>query len=82
MSKEYIQASLLGLTEKKRWENGISHHPMSKKLMEFLVKHDFQDYNDYFGWKIGGDGDNGETLMYQMDAFFELTDIKETNATS
>jgi hypothetical protein len=31
---------------------------------------------DYFCWKTGGDGDNGETLMYQMDAFFELFDLE------
>jgi len=28
--------------------------------------------SDY--WKVGGDGDIGEELMYQMDAFFELLD--------
>ena len=42
--------------------------------MAFLSEHDFLDYNDYFCWKVGGDGDNGESLMYQMDAFFELLD--------
>jgi hypothetical protein len=25
---------------------------------------------------MGGDGDNGESLMYQMDAFFEFEDIQ------
>ena len=29
-----------------------------------------------FYWKQGGDGDNGEALMYELDAFFELLDIE------
>lgn len=44
---------------------------MSERLMTFIQEHDYKDYGDYFGWKKGGDGDNGESLMYQMDAFFE-----------
>jgi hypothetical protein len=39
--------------------------------------HDFNDYADSFGWKVGGDGDNGETLMYEMDAYFEQKDRDE-----
>ena len=39
--------------------------------MSFLMDHDFNDYEDHFCWKKGGDGDNGETLMFQMDPFFE-----------
>ena len=54
-----------------RWERGIPHHPKSAELMRFLADVDFHAYGDYFGWKLGGDGDNGETLMYEMDAFFE-----------
>lgn len=57
-----------------RWSDGIDHHPMSEALMDFLAKHDFKDYKDYFCWKTGGDGDNGETLKYQMDPFFEWLD--------
>lgn len=71
---DYEKAQELGLTTVKRWEEGVSHHPMSLRLMRFLSNHDFHDCNDYFGWKMGGDGDNGETMMYQMDAFFETLD--------
>jgi hypothetical protein len=74
---DYHKAKKLGLTSKDRWGEGIDHHPMSVRLMEFLEKHDLKDYNDYFGWQCGGDGDNGETLMYQMDAFFELMEKTE-----
>lgn len=80
MSKksDYRRAEALGLTSKDRWVDGIPHHPKSKRLMGFLAKHDIEDWGDYFKWKIGGDGDNGETLMYQMDAFFELLDTEES----
>jgi hypothetical protein len=71
---DYEKAKELGLTSKDRWGDGIPHHPMSLRLMKFLDDHDFKDYGDYFCWKLGGDGDNGETLMYQMDAFFETLD--------
>lgn len=69
---DYEKAKQMGVTDLNRWEEGIEHHPMSLRLMQFLSTHDFNDYNDYFCWKMGGDGDNGESLMYQMDAFFEM----------
>ena len=71
---DYEDAQALGLTNQDRWGNGTDHHPMSKRLMKFLEAHDFKDYQDSFCWKSGGDGDNGESLMYEMDAFFELLD--------
>ena len=57
-----------------RWGDGIEHHPKSVKLMEFLAELDFKVYGDHFCWKLGGDGDNGEALMFQMDAYFEAED--------
>ena len=77
---DYKKADELGLTKKQRWENGTPHHPMSERLARFLGEHDYTDYGDYFCWKFGGDGDNGETLMYEMDAFFELLDSEKSNA--
>lgn len=71
---DYDAAKAAGLTDIDRWMEGTPHHPMSERLMEFLAQHDLNDFNDYFCWKTGGDGDNGETLMYQMDSFFELLD--------
>lgn len=76
MNTDYENAKKLGLTQSDRWSEGKRHHPMSKRLVEFLAEHDFHDYNDYFSWKVGGDGDNGETLAFQMDAFFELLDTE------
>lgn len=74
IKKDYELAVQHNLTQKDRYHNGIAHHPKSIQLMKFLCEHDFKDYNDYFGFSIGHKGDNGETLMYQMDAFFELQD--------
>jgi hypothetical protein len=71
----YKIAKEKGIVSIDRWADGVEHHPMSIKLMKFLSVHDFKDYNDHFGWSIGGDGDNGENLMYEMDAFFETLDI-------
>ena len=74
MMSDYEKAKALGLTDKNRWEGGIDHHPMSERIMRFLSDHDFNDYDDHFCWKMGGDGDNGEILMYEMDALFEMLD--------
>jgi len=75
---DYQKAKQLGLTNLDRWEKGIEHHPMSVRLMEFMAEHDFNDYGDYFCWKTGGDGDNGESLVFEMDAFFETLDKYKT----
>ena len=51
--------------------------------MRFLSDHDHHDYQGYFDWEMGGDGDNGETLAFQMDAFFELLEnIEESRESS
>lgn len=71
---DYDKAKELGLTSKDRWGEGIEHHQKSVKLMNFLKEHDFKDYGMCFDWETGGDGDNGETLMFQLDAYFELMD--------
>lgn len=71
---DYDRAKALGLTNLHRWEDGMPHHPMSERIVGFLALHDLYDYNDYFCWKCGGDGDNGEALMFEMDALFEMMD--------
>jgi len=76
LKTDYEIAKEKGLTKIDRYSECVEHHPMSKRLMEFLAEHDLKDYDDYFDWSVGGDGDNGETLMYQMDAFFESLDKK------
>ena len=63
----------------KRWEQGIHHHKKSKEIMKILEDMDLKYGNDYFGWKTGGDGDNGEHLMYEMDIYFEMQDKEKSN---
>lgn len=70
----YEKAVELGLTRIDRWNEDLPHHPKSIEIAKFLGEHDFYDYGDCFCWKFGGDGDNGETLMYQLDCYFELMD--------
>lgn len=57
-----------------RWEKGIPHHPKSIALFKKLADIDFKYGGDFFCWKSGGDGDNGEHLMYEMDIVFETED--------
>jgi len=60
-----------------RWEKGTPHHPESIRLYQELELLDFEVCGDYFCFKSGGDGDNGETLMYLMDMIFERRDTKQ-----
>ncbi len=58
----------------KRWEDGTDHHPKSVELYNAIATLDFEHGSDSFCFKSGGDGDNGEHLMYLMDIFFEEMD--------
>lgn len=62
------------MTINERWEQGIPHDPRSEELFRFLEDIDLNECGDSFCWKSGGDGDNGETLMYQLDIYFEGKD--------
>lgn len=48
---------------------GKVHSQKSKKLYDFISKLDFEN-GDYFCFKDGGDGDNGEFLMDLLDCYF------------
>ncbi len=56
----------------KRWEQGIEHHPEAVRIFELLRDGDWAFGDDYFCWKHGGDGDNGEALMYTLSIMIEL----------
>lgn len=53
---------------------GIDHHPKSVELVNIIMCLDFKWGGDYFCFKAGGDGDNGEHLMYLLDIYFETND--------
>ena len=59
------------LAPEQRWEQGIPHHPKSVEIVRFLIDYDREHCDWYFDWKMGGDGENGEELAYQLDAYFE-----------
>jgi hypothetical protein len=50
------------------------HHPKSVELFEHLRTLDCWLFDDFFDWKAGGDGDNGEVLMYALDMYFDRCD--------
>lgn len=58
----------------KRWEEGTPHHPKSLELFKVIAEIDFKYCGDSLCWKSGGDGDNGEMLMYALDIHFESQD--------
>lgn len=61
----------------KRWEQGLVHHPKSIVMMNNVAACDWLYMDDFFCWKKGGDGDNGEQLMYLFDIIFELEEKKK-----
>ena len=56
-----------------RWANGFNHHPLSEELMKHCQDVD-NAHDDYFDWRTGGDGDNGEVMLHLMDTWFEKRD--------
>jgi hypothetical protein len=42
--------------------------------VRWIAEYDFKFCDDCFCWKIGGDGDNGESLMYELDEYFAARD--------
>lgn len=47
-----------------RWEDGVPHHPVAVAIYRLLERSDWILGHDHFQWKAGGDGDNGEHLMF------------------
>jgi hypothetical protein len=59
-----------------RWADGVEHDPRSVEIYQAIAKIDYEENDDSFGFKAGGDGDNGEQLMYLLDCYFEDQDKK------
>jgi hypothetical protein len=75
--KKKLPAIIQTIDIDTRWEDGIQHDPRSKEIVEWLADYDWKFCDGCFDWKVGGDGDNGETLMYELDEYFIAKD-KET----
>ena len=68
--KQYDMAFMQKAVE--RWvKQGTPHEPLSEHIYEIISDLDFA-LGDSFAFKSGGDGDNGEQLMYLLDAYFRL----------
>ena len=57
-----------------RWENGVDHHPESEKMIRIMSDLDWAFLGGTLDIKCGGDGDNGEFMMYMLDIYFEAKD--------
>lgn len=60
----------------RRWEDGVAHDPRTVELFEAVADLDFRLNSDYFCWKWGGDGDNGEVFMFVLDEVLQRRDEK------
>jgi hypothetical protein len=60
----------------KRWLQGIEHHPKSIAVYNTIARLDSLYGGDTFDFTCGGDGDNGETLMYLLDIHYEIRDYE------
>ena len=58
------------------WSSGTPHDPRSVKLAEEIAEIDWLFCDDSFGFSFGGDGDNGEILLYALDILFKLQDVE------
>lgn len=64
-------------TAEERWEDGDEHDPRSVVLGKKLRNIDEKYCEGSLDLSFGGDGDNGENLLYVLDIYFELEDKKK-----
>lgn len=64
----------LTISPDDRWDQGLDHDHRSESLYRFLADYDLKFGGDSMGFKAGGDGDNGENLMYLLDEYFAALD--------
>lgn len=53
------------------------HDSRSEEIFRALEDIDFNEFDDYFCWKSGGDGDNGEILLDELDLYFQRKDASQ-----
>ena len=59
-----------------RWQHE-EHRKDAKKLANEIETIDWMFADDSFNFKFGGDGDNGETLIYILDILLDLRDAEK-----
>lgn len=60
-----------------RWEQGLDHDERFEALYRFLAEYDSKFAEDSMALSSGGDGDNGEALMYLLDEYFAALDSEQ-----
>lgn len=68
-AKPYVEVP--GVDYEERWSRGVPHRTKSIELYERIKEIDMKLFDDFFGFKSGGDGDNGEVLLYILDIVFD-----------
>jgi len=61
------------MTLNEAYEKG-DHDERSIHLYEYIAHLDYSEGDDSMGFSSGGDGDNGEALMYLLDCYFAHKD--------
>ena len=61
-------------TPGQRWEQGVEHDPRSEEIVRAMAKLDWEFYDGHLDIRVGGDGDNGESMMYLLDYYFAQKD--------
>lgn len=64
--------SIYALPDQTGWSS--DHDPRSQEIYNFIAELDFKCFDDFFCWKSGGDGDNGEYLLGELDSYFKYKD--------
>jgi hypothetical protein len=59
-----------------RWEDGVGHDSRAEAIMSWLKKYDdrFCGGEHFEMLQTGGDGDQGEELLYLLDEYFAAVD--------
>lgn len=68
------KAPTVTIAPEERWAQGVPHDERSRELYDFIAAYDWAHCEDFFSFSSGGDGDNGEQLMYLMDEYFAMKD--------
>lgn len=65
VAADLAKAKALNLVDIDRWSEGIEHHPMSERSIRYIAAEGSVDIS------VGGDGDDGEAMMFALDSFWE-----------
>jgi hypothetical protein len=77
VTKKKAKVSKSVLSVEERWERGLPHNKHSTALARKLADIDNRLGNGQLDLKFGGDGDNGEHLLYLLDIYFETMEVTE-----